>query len=87
MRRAWLRGRDNLQKRYLIHVCGYNLVLIIRLLTGYGTPRQWADVQIGVIWPRDPIDDQHTVLFCCLVVIDRQNRGAILGKETALLTR
>src|SRR5829696_6134341 len=25
MRRAWLRGRENLQKRYLIHVAGYNL--------------------------------------------------------------
>src|ERR671913_834707 len=25
MRRAWLRGRENLHKRYLIHVAGYNL--------------------------------------------------------------
>src|SRR5215218_11111460 len=39
MRRAWLRGRENLQKRYLIHVAGYNLGLIMRLLTGAGTPR------------------------------------------------
>ena len=39
MRRAWLRGRGNLQKRYLIHVAGYNLGLIMRLLTGAGTPR------------------------------------------------
>jgi len=28
MRRAWLRGRDNLQKRYLIPISGYNLGLI-----------------------------------------------------------
>ena len=34
MRRVWLRGRDNVQKRYLIHVAGYNLGLIMRLLTG-----------------------------------------------------
>ncbi|MDO9714526.1 hypothetical protein, partial [Paracraurococcus lichenis] len=34
MRRAWLRGRENLHKRYLIHVAGYNLGLIMRLLTG-----------------------------------------------------
>jgi hypothetical protein len=40
MRRAWLRGRDNLQKRYLIHISGYNLGLIMRLLTGFGTPRR-----------------------------------------------
>ncbi|HEY6430246.1 MAG TPA: hypothetical protein VIX84_23695 [Acidimicrobiales bacterium] len=40
MRRVWLRGRANVQKRYLIHVAGYNLGLIMRLLTGAGTPRQ-----------------------------------------------
>jgi transposase len=39
MRRAWLRGRDNVHKRYLIHVSGYNLGLIMRLLAGAGTPR------------------------------------------------
>ena len=41
MRRVWLRGRDNVQKRYLIHVAGYNLGLIMRLLTGAGTPREF----------------------------------------------
>ena len=40
MRRVWLRGRENVQKRYLIHVAGYNLGLIMRLLTGAGTPRE-----------------------------------------------
>lgn len=39
MRRAWLRGRENVHKRYLIHVAGYNLGLIMRLLSGAGTPR------------------------------------------------
>ncbi len=41
MRRAWLRGRETLHKRYLIHVVGYNLGLIMRLLTGAGTPREF----------------------------------------------
>jgi hypothetical protein len=41
MRRAWLRGRENLHKRCLIHVAGYNLGLIMRLLTGAGTPREF----------------------------------------------
>ena len=45
MRRAWLRGRENLHKRYLIHVAGYNLGLIMRLLTGWGTPR---GLQVGM---------------------------------------
>jgi transposase len=40
MRRAWLRGRENLHKRYLVHVAGYNLGLIMRLLIGAGTPRE-----------------------------------------------
>jgi hypothetical protein len=41
MRRSWLRGRENLHKRYLIHVAGYSLGLIMRLLTGVGTPREF----------------------------------------------
>jgi transposase len=41
MRRVWLRGRENVQKRYLIHVAGYNLGLIMRLLIGAGTPREF----------------------------------------------
>jgi transposase len=86
MRRVWLRGRDNLQKRYLIHVTGYNLGLIMRLLTGLGTPRQWANAQIGVIWLHYPIDDQHIVLLSCLVVINGPYQGIILGIEAALLT-
>jgi hypothetical protein len=40
MRRAWLRGRENLHKRYLVHVAGYNLGLVMRLLVGAGTPRE-----------------------------------------------
>jgi len=42
MRRAWLRGTENLRKRYLVHVAGYNLGLIMRLLVGAGTPRGLA---------------------------------------------
>ena len=41
MRRSWLRGRENLHKRYLVHVAGYNLGLIMRLLIGAGTPREF----------------------------------------------
>src|SRR5947209_4621379 len=41
MRRAWLRGGENLRKRYLVLVAGYNLGLIMRLLVGAGTPREF----------------------------------------------
>lgn len=43
MRRTWLRGRENVRKRYLIHVCGFNLGLLMRDLTGAGTPRGTAE--------------------------------------------
>lgn len=33
MRRAWLRGRENLHKRYLIHVAGFNLGILMRALS------------------------------------------------------
>ncbi len=40
MRRTWLRGRENVHKRYLLHVAGHNLSLLMRQLIGAGTPRQ-----------------------------------------------
>ena len=39
MRRLFLRGRDNILKRLLIHVSACNLGLLMRKLTGVGTPR------------------------------------------------
>src|SRR5512147_2420156 len=42
MRRAWLRGRENVHKRYLIHVAGHNLGILMRLLIGAGTPKEAA---------------------------------------------
>jgi transposase len=34
-----LRGRANILKRYLMHVAGFNLSLIMRRIFGVGTPR------------------------------------------------
>jgi DDE family transposase len=42
MRRAWLRGRENIHKRYLIHIAGFNLGILMRALFGYGTPKEAA---------------------------------------------
>jgi transposase len=39
MRRTHLRGRENILKRALIHVGGFNLSLVMRQLLGKGTPR------------------------------------------------
>lgn len=40
LRRTWLRGRDNVQKRYSIQVGAYNLGMVMRRRFGAGTPRQ-----------------------------------------------
>jgi transposase len=39
MRRVHLRGRENVLKRLLVHVGGFNLGLVMRKLCGKGTPR------------------------------------------------
>jgi transposase len=54
LRRAWLRGRENVQKRYLVHVAGYNLGLVMRALLGVGTPKQLAARGARLLWLFDP---------------------------------
>ena len=55
MRRTHLRGRENIFKRQLIHVCAFNLSLIFRLRLGAGTPRELRTRQATLIsaflWP------------------------------------
>src|SRR5918995_1421534 len=46
LRRTWLRGAGNVEKRYLIQVAAHNLGLVIRHRFGAGTPRQ----AVAVIW-------------------------------------
>ena len=43
-RRTWLRGLDQVRKRYLIQVAARNLGLILRKLFGIGTPRSLQDL-------------------------------------------
>lgn len=42
MRRATLRGLENLNKRHQIAAACYNLSQLLRRLYGIGTPKQWA---------------------------------------------
>src|SRR3954449_2577047 len=46
LRRTWLRGTGNVEKRYLIQVPAHNLGLVIRHRFGAGTPRQ----AMAVLW-------------------------------------
>src|SRR5271157_6468452 len=50
MRRAWLRGRENVHKRYLIHVAGFNLGILMRALVGRGTPREAASAKDALLF-------------------------------------
>jgi len=50
MRRAWLRGRENVHKRYLVHVAGFNLGILMRALFGCGTPREAASASRAVLF-------------------------------------
>src|SRR5271170_2428295 len=43
LRRCYLRGRDNILKRQLVHVGAFNLSLILRQLLGAGTPRELSN--------------------------------------------
>ena len=49
MRRTHLRGRWNILKRLLIHVCGFNLGLVMRSRVGAGKPRQLAAMAAAAI--------------------------------------
>jgi len=53
MRRAWLRGRQNVHKRYLIHVAGFNLSILMRAMFTIRAPgatkiRYCSDRLLGV---------------------------------------
>ena len=75
MRRVWLRGRENIQKRYLVHVAGYNLGLIMRLLTGAGTPREFR-VQ-ACAWLFATFESDGALILRIFVAINAQ--FAVLG--------
>ena len=50
IRRTWLRGRENVHKRYLLHVAGHNLSLLMRQLIGAGTPKEAVAGGIGALF-------------------------------------
>jgi hypothetical protein len=54
LRRTHLRGRERVQKRYLIHIAGFNLGLMMRLALGAGTPKELAARSGFLFWLIDP---------------------------------
>ena len=52
MRRSFLRGIENIEKRYLIHIAGFNLGVLLCALFGFGTPKGLADARAGLMFTR-----------------------------------
>ena len=48
--RLFLRDRQNILKRLLVHVCGFNLGLLMRKLVGNGTPRGMRSVCLLILF-------------------------------------
>ena len=69
MRRTWLRGSLNVHKRYLIHVAGFNLGLLMRALFGAGAPKQASDARNALLFAY-PTDETH--VFVIMAVVDGQ---------------
>lgn len=63
MRRTHLRGHRNILKRLLIHVCGFNLGLLMRKLFGRGTPKGYRGLAES--------------LFCALFGLPRVSASCI----------
>lgn len=49
MRRVYLRGRENILKRLLVHGAAFNLALVVRALFGVGKPRRLQGSYRGIV--------------------------------------
>jgi len=74
MRRTWLRGRENVHKRYLLHVAGHNLGLLMRQLIGAGTPKENAERANGIIF----VLTMPNRVFICLPITVEANQPGVL---------
>jgi hypothetical protein len=73
LRRTWLRGVENVEKRYLIQVAAYNLGLVIRHRFGAGTPRQAMEA-IWFVFPESGMG--RPAIKAILLVGIRENTPA-----------
>ncbi len=48
MRRLHLRHRDNIYKRLIVHMGGFNLSLVMRKVAGMGKPRRWQGLFLPI---------------------------------------
>jgi len=82
MRRAWLRGRENVHKRYLIHVAGFNLGILMRAMFGQGTPREAADAQSAILFV---IQADSAMVIVMIAEIDGETAALVIAIMTAVM--
>ena len=75
MRRAWLRGRENIHKRYLIHVAGFNLGVLMRAFHGQGTPREAAEAAYAFIFT---LRTETMLVFGMIAVVEGEFAALVL---------
>ena len=81
MRRTWLRGRENVHKRYLVHFAGYNLGILMRALFGASTPREATNVKFACLFLIHAAD---TIAFAILAASDAETAALIVAVSTAI---
>ena len=83
MRRTHLRGHENILKRLLIHVAGFNLGILMRDLIGSGTPKELAATRAALqrllvaIFGLQVGD--HLAAALCLEILQRHQRDQIVA--------
>jgi hypothetical protein len=81
MRRTWLPGRDNVARRYLIHVAGHSLGLLMRSLFGAGTPR--AAAYLRLLWLA--VGDRLLLVLLALQMTGTNTASAAIAIITVML--
>jgi transposase len=76
MRRTWLRGRENVHKRYLVHVAGFNLGILMRALFGVGTPKEAAAIKNAVVFA---IHSEDTIVIAFVAAFDAEIAVLVLA--------
>ena len=73
---ASARGRENIHKRYLIHVAGFNLGALMRALHGQGTPREAADARAAFIFV---LQTDSLLVFGLIALIDAEPAALVVA--------
>ncbi len=79
MRRVWLHGTENIEKRYLVHVAGFNLSVLMRNKFGVGTPREAAAWSNLALWGFYIEANSGFLSIIVAVVIDSAGKFVFAG--------